>query len=323
MKCFRNPLPSKCFLISLNFFRKYNMKTVFLGNHDVGIQSLTALLDSVDVVGVVAHPLDAEEGFRFGSLFDFAVENNIPVIRGSPKQNTVLQFIKNFSPDLLWVTNYRYILPGWLTAMPVYGAINLHPSLLPKYRGRAPINWAILNGETEIGLTAHYIDEDIDSGDIINQIKVTIDNNHDIGDALRLLMPLYSRITRNVVSSLKLGTVMRKAQDLSQGSIFPARSIEDGCIDWSNSAENIRNLVRSVSHPYYGAFSKSQYGRITIWKARVADTEKVSVDRPGTIVDVINENIPRVQCGVGLLEILDYTLEDSSNWQLNAGDCLI
>lgn len=299
------------------------MRVIFFGNHDVGIATLDTLVNHTDVVGVVAHPIDPEEGDRYESLFSFAWKNNINVIRGRGDDASVLEFVKALAPDLIWVTDYRYILPYYLFSLSKFGAINLHPSLLPKYRGRAPLNWAILNGETEIGLTAHFIDEGVDTGDIITQLSIKLDAYQDVGDALIALMPMYRNITRNVLTFFASGMIPRRAQDHSQNSLFPARKPEDGRIDWSQPAENIRNLIRAVSYPYPGAFCESQFGRVFIWKAYIANTVNSPTYQIGTVVGLSEKNNPMIQCGVGLLEIVKCTFEDESTMNLVPGDCLL
>jgi len=299
------------------------MRIIFFGNHDVGVATLDTLAQYADVVGVVAHPIDPEEGVRYSSVFDFASENNLNVIRGKGKDSSVLSFVKKHTPDLILVTDYRYILPHHLFSVAKFGAINLHPSLLPRYRGRASVNWAILRGETEVGLTAHFIDEGVDTGDIITQLAIKLGRDQDVGDALTALIPKYRKITRDVLSFFMSGVVPRRTQDHSKGSLFPARNPEDGRIDWSQSAENIQNLVRAVAHPYPGAFCESQYGRAFIWKACIVNTVDVAVDQPGAVIKLSEKNNPMIQCGHGILEIVDCTLEDGSTLRLITGDLLL
>lgn len=299
------------------------MRVLFFGNHDVGIATLDTLVIHADVVGVVAHPIDPEEGDRYASLFDFAWKNNLNVIRGRGRDASVLEFVKTLAPDLIWVTDYRYILPNRLFSVTKFGAINLHPSLLPRYRGRASVNWAILRGETRIGLSAHFIDEGVDTGDIITQLKISLNRHQDVGDALAALMPQYRKITRDVLSFFESGVVPRRAQDHSKSSLFPARNPEHGRINWSHSAENIQNLVRAVAHPYPGAFCESQYGKIFIWKAYKAETVNFAFDQLGAVVGLSEKKNPKVQCGDGLLEIVDCTLEDGSTVNMITGDQLL
>lgn len=299
------------------------MKTVFFGNHDVGIAVLETLAHNADVRGVIAHPIDPEEGKIFSSLYNFASRNSLKVIRGVGKDAAVLKFVKDIAPDLIWVTDYRYILPKEIITLPTLGAVNLHPSLLPKYRGRASINWAILNGETEIGLTAHFIDEGVDTGDIITQVSIGLNRNQDISDAIAALIPWYRRVTKKVLSFFALGSVPRQAQDHAKKSVFPARSPEDGRIDWTQSAERICNLIRAVSTPYPGAFCEFQGGRLFIWKASVVDFRDERTSEPGTVVAAGRDRNPTVQCGRGCIQLHHWTNGSGAVARLQLNDRLL
>jgi methionyl-tRNA formyltransferase len=171
------------------------MRVLFLGNHTVGVRVLEAISEVAEVAGVVAHPSDPEDGVRYESVYQFAVGRNWPVIRGRAHEATTHAFIEQARPDLLWITDYRYLLGKSTLDVAPLGAVNLHPSLLPKYRGRASINWALLHGETRLGLTAHFVDDGMDTGDLIAQMEYTITEDQDVGDCLRILYPLYGRLT--------------------------------------------------------------------------------------------------------------------------------
>ena len=283
------------------------MRVVFLGNHDVGIAVLESLLSAANVVAVIAHPIDPEEGFRYASVYEFAIRQGIKVIRGKAREKEVFEFINSVSPDLLWITDYRYILPKELISIARYGAVNMHPSLLPKYRGRAPINWAILKGENEIGLTAHYVDEGVDSGDIITQVAIPLSIDEDVGDALRKLIPLYRSVTREVIEFFIKGDVPSFRQELIDYPIFPARKPGDGRIDWSKSAVEILNLIRAVAHPYPGAFTETAQGRIIIWRASISGYSEKKKSDPGTVIRLIGNNGFSIQCGEGILHIEKWT----------------
>lgn len=275
------------------------MRVVFLGNHTVGIHALRALAEQDEVVGVVAHPPDPEDGVRYGSVYEFARGRGWGVIRAKAKERPVHDFIACSKPDFLWVTDYRYLLPASLLALAPLGAVNLHPSLLPKYRGRAPLNWAILHGETRLGLTAHFVDEGCDTGDIIAQVTFSLSEEQDVGDALSILYPLYESLTREVLAFFRVGNVPRVPQDHSQATVYPRRKPEDGKIDWHQPAASIRNLVRAVAAPYPGAFTTVNGERLTVWSARLA-ADMSSDAAPGSIVDEGPQGIA-VQCGEGVL----------------------
>jgi methionyl-tRNA formyltransferase len=292
-------------MTSLN---KQRLKVVFLGNHNVGIEALKALKDACDVCGVVAHPLDAEEGVVYASLADFSRAADIPVIRGKASDPEVLNFIKKFNPDLIWITDYKFLVPKELIALAPKGCINLHPSLLPKYRGRAPINWAIIHGEKEVGLTAHFVDEGVDTGPIIEQEQVTVSDDEYIGDILNKLYPIYYSLSEKVLRQITNGTADPKPQDITNSKIYPRRKPEDGKIDWSKSAQEIRNLVRAVSKPYPGAFFFYEGKKYTVWRCQIEplplDTKTMGIDN-GTIVSSDSNSI-KIKCSDALICCTDF-----------------
>jgi methionyl-tRNA formyltransferase len=189
------------------------------------------------------------------------------------------------------------------------GTVNLHPSLLPRYRGRASINWAILNGDRRLGLTAHFVDEGIDTGDIIEQVSYEIGDDQDVGHCLNILYPLYGGITRKVLSHFECGRVPRMAQDHSRATSFPRRRPEDGRIDWAQSARSIYNLIRAVAFPYPGAFTTLSGQAVTVWKARMA-SEGASESEPGRVIRD-HELGPLVQCGQGTLLLTRFETQAS------------
>jgi methionyl-tRNA formyltransferase len=279
------------------------VRVVFFGNHTVGVEALTALSQAADVVGVVAHPDDPEDGVRYQSVHGFACERGWNVVRSTGKDPALERFVANCAPDLLWITDYRYVLPPAIIDQPRHGAVNLHPSLLPKYRGRAPINWAIICGETRLGLTAHFVDEGVDSGDIIEQASYGLTSDQDVGDALQALYPLYRELTKRVIAQIIAGIAPRIQQDHSQATIFPRRKPEDGRIDWRLPMRSIWNLVRALAHPYPGAFTSTPAGRLTIWKARPSNHESKLNAMPGTIINIDDIGV-HVQCGDHVLALI-------------------
>jgi methionyl-tRNA formyltransferase len=273
------------------------LRVVFFGNHTVGVRALSVLEREAEVVGVVAHPPDPEDGERYESVFSYATKKQMPTIRSKGTDTGTRELVSNKQPDLIWITDYRYLLPPEIIKLPRLGAVNLHPSLLPKYRGRAPINWAILNGETRLGLTAHYADEGMDMGDIIEQQSFDLRENEDVGDALLKLFPLYESITSGVLLKLREGKIQRFPQDHSIATEFPVRRPADGLIDWANSSRSIFNLIRAVAAPYPGAFSYLFDKKVYIWKATLLH-ETFLNEMPGTIVGITGGH-PIIACGQG------------------------
>jgi methionyl-tRNA formyltransferase len=288
------------------------MRVAFLGNHTVGVTALEALRDVTDVVAVVAHPEDPEDGVRYASVYDAAVAYGLPVQRGRASDAGIAAFLQAAAPDLLWVTDYRFLLPPSLLSLARHGAINLHPSLLPAYRGRAPLNWALLRGEQEVGLTAHLIDEGMDSGDIVAQHRIAVAADDDVGTVLTRLMPWYDRLPREIVGQLERGALSRRPQAHALATTFPRRTPDDGRIDWSASSVTVHNLVRAVAAPYPGAFTARSGRRLTVWRAGLA--EGTPTAEPGCVM-ALDHGRPVVACGAGAVVLLE-TADDDGAWQV-------
>ncbi|MEO6245175.1 MAG: formyltransferase family protein [Opitutaceae bacterium] len=289
------------------------LKICFLGNHTVGIRALRVLRREADLVAVVAHPDDPEDGVRYLSVFDEARRMGVPSIRATGKCPELAQLIAAAQPDLIWITDYRYLIPGSVLTMAKLGAVNLHPSLLPKYRGRAPLNWAILKGESRLGLTAHFVDEGADTGDIISQCAFSLFPHQDVGDALNLLYPLYEAMTTEVLAAFTARAVARHPQNGKLASVFPRRTPEDGLIDWSETAREVWNLIRAVAAPYPGAFSPWSEGVLRVWKAEAITAFPSSRrPKPGEILSVnADESKVVVACLDAAIVLSKYELEQT------------
>ena len=296
------------------------MRIVFIGNHTTGVRTLQVLMKHCEVVGVVAHPEDPEDGVQYESVFEFAKSHQLNAVRMNGKDPKLEEFVQSLSPDLLWVTDYRYLLfPAVFTIAPL-GSVNLHGSLLPKYRGRAVNNWAILNGETQLGLTAHFIDEGVDTGDIIEQLSYELSEDEDAGDALEKLYPLFEKITETVIQYFLSGTVPRIPQDNKDAACCPRRTPADGIINWQKPARDIFNLIRAVARPYPGAWTSHNEQKLILWKAAIENEAKQS-EAPGTIINIEDDGAFTVACSPGVLRVLDASNEDIPP-KLSVGDIL-
>lgn len=238
---------------------------------DLGHACLKFLLDKKEnVVAVFTHDDKPGEEVWFPSVRRLAEDHSVLIrTEGSLADPGAQNFIRGLAPDLLFAFYYRKLLPSNVLCLPRLGAFNMHGSMLPKYRGRAPVNWAVLNGETETGATLHAMTPEPDAGDIIDQESVGIGPD----DTASLVQ---SRVTRAAVrllarqiEKLKTGTASRIPQDASKATYFGRRRPEDGEISWSWPAARIHNLVRAVTHPYPGAFGEILGGRARIWKTRL------------------------------------------------------
>jgi methionyl-tRNA formyltransferase len=226
-------------------------KAVVFGYHDVGVGCLRVLLDAgVEVPLVVTHRDDPAENVWFSSVFEFSTKNNLPVLRDPPTMEIP-------ETDLIFSFYYRRMLPPGILQRGKKGAFNMHGSLLPKYRGRAPVNWAVLHGETETGATLHEMTARPDAGGIVDQERVAIGPDDLAVDVFRKVTDAAEKVLRRSIRPLLEGKANLRPQDLSQGSYFGGRRPEDGRIDWSKSAQEIHNLVRAVAPPYPGAFTEN------------------------------------------------------------------
>jgi methionyl-tRNA formyltransferase len=230
-------------------------RAVVFAYHNVGVRCLRVLLaHGVDVRLVVTHVDDPRENRWFASVADVALECGIPTCTpDDPNAADVVAQVRALDPDFLFSFYYRMLLAAPILAVPKRGALNMHGSLLPRYRGRAPVNWAVLHGERETGATLHYMTERADAGDIVAQSAVPIlpdDTAKEVFDKVTVAAEV---ALDGVLTALISGTAPRRTQDLSAGRYFGGRRPQDGIIDWSRDATAIHNLVRAVAPPYPGA----------------------------------------------------------------------
>jgi methionyl-tRNA formyltransferase len=229
---------------------------VVFAYHDIGVCGLSVLLAlGVDVRLVVTHVDDPGETIWFSSVAELAALNDIPVITPSdPNTAEVLEQVRACQPDVLFSFYYRHMLGAELLAVPAIGAYNLHGSLLPKYRGRVPVNWAVLHGETETGVSLHRMEIKPDAGALVAQQAVAILPNDTAYAVFRKLTCAAEQLLLRCLPLLLQGRAQETALDLSAGSYFGGRRPEDGRIDWHKTAVAIHNLIRALAPPYPGAF---------------------------------------------------------------------
>jgi len=223
--------------------------------HNVGVACLEVLRKhGVNVQLVVTHVDNPKETIWFDSVARLAAENGIPVVTPEdPNTSVFIEQLRALSPDFIFSFYYRHMLIPAVLATAMRGAFNMHGSLLPKYRGRVPINWAIINGETETGATLHEMVEKPDAGRIVGQQVVGIGPDETAEEVFGKVTAAAASVLDAALPALMAGTVVLETQDLSKGSYFGGRRPEDGVIDWNAPAESIHNLVRAVAPPYPGA----------------------------------------------------------------------
>ena len=274
--------------------------------HNVGYECLDALITrGENVIGVLTHEDDPKEQIWFRSVATLARSHGIPVY--TPESvNTSLWTtrIREIAPDIIFSFYYRNLISEEILAVPRLGAFNMHGSLLPKYRGRVPINWAILHGEKETGVTLHHMVKRADAGDIVDQEAVPIGPEDTAFDVFKKVTLAARKVLERSIDAIKDGTAPRTKQNDSQATTFGGRKPEDGRIDWTESSERIYNLIRAVTHPYPGAFTEANGRRLFIWQAKPLGR---GVGRPGTVLSI---DPLRVATGSGSLEITRYQWED-------------
>lgn len=228
--------------------------------HNVGIVGIKCLLQAgFNIRLVVTHQDNQLENIWFDSVAELAKSLEIPVITpDDPNQDEVYEKLKSIQPQWIFSFYYRHMLGKEILSIPANGAYNLHGSILPRYRGRAPVNWAVLHGEPETGVTLHQMVEKPDAGSIVDQETIAIAVNDTAHDVFLKLAPAAQTLLARCLPGMLDGRVILKPMDLAAGSYFSGRKPEDGRIDWRQSAWSIHNLIRAVAPPYPGAFFEFQ-----------------------------------------------------------------
>ena len=283
------------------------MNIVFMGTPDFAAASLEALLKSDDaVVGVVTQP-DRPKGrgqvLTPSPVKLLAQREKIPLLQPlKMKDPEFLQALAAWKPDLIAVTAFGRILPPAVLSLPPRGCINVHGSLLPKYRGAGPIQWAIINGERETGITTMLMDEGMDTGAMLLQEAIPITDDDTAGTLSPRLAELGGRLLVETIARLKAGTLVPKPQDSSQATMAPLLKKEDGAIDWTLPARVLANRVRGLA-PWPGAYTSVPGGdRWTIWRAQALPGP--ATKPPGVVMEVTSEAI-HVATGEGVLALLE------------------
>lgn len=272
--------------------------------HTIGARCLDALLArGEEVAALVTHADDPAEGAWFESAADVARAHGVPVLTpASPNAPEVVAELAALRPDIVLSVWYRRLLGRAVLALPRIAALNLHGSLLPAYRGRAPLNWVLVNGETRTGVTLHHMNEDADAGDIVSQEAIDI-------DAEDTAATLYDRMVKTAVELLTRtypavvsGDAPRIPQDHARATVVGRRRPEDGRIRWDWDAARIANMIRAVTRPYPGAFAGDGAARLYLWAGR-AEPRGATAASPGTVLEVSEGRGIVVAAGAGALRV--------------------
>lgn len=277
------------------------MRAIVFAYHAIGHRCLEAVIDQgFEVVAVITHPDDAGESIWFPSVAELASSRGIPVHAPAEVNHPLwVERLQKLKPDVFFSFYYRHLLGPELLAIPRAGAFNLHGSLLPRYRGRCPVNWVLLHGEKETGVTLHHMVQRPDAGDLVDQEAVPI-GDEDTAYSLSMKCAAAARVLLDrALPQILAGTATRTKQDETRASYFGGRKPEDGRILWDRSAREVRNLVRAVTRPWPGAFTHVGQRKCLIWSVTVEE-DSTGPHEPGLI---LSEDPLRVACREGAVRV--------------------
>jgi len=261
-------------------------RILFVGAVQEGRRCLDALTASGErFSGIVTLPDSAAAKTSGAVSFDDAARIlRVPLLKVRDLDDApVVQQVRAAAPDLILAIGWTRLLPAAILNIPRLGCVGLHASLLPRYRGRAPVNWAIINGETETGNTMFFLDEGVDAGDIIAQRRIPISDEDTCATVYDKAAAAAIEMLKENLPLLKEGRAPRSPQDHARATVMPKRRPEDGAIDWLRGARDLHNWVRALTHPYPGAFSFVEGRRLFVWEARVC-RENAPPGDPGEVV---------------------------------------
>ncbi|WP_233978055.1 bifunctional UDP-4-amino-4-deoxy-L-arabinose formyltransferase/UDP-glucuronic acid oxidase ArnA [Pectobacterium versatile] len=277
------------------------MKAIVFAYHDIGCVGLEALkLAGYEIQAVFTHSDTPGENHFYASVAKAAAEMDVPVFAPEDINHPLwVNRIRELAPDVIFSFYYRTLLSDDILQLPAFGAFNLHGSLLPRYRGRAPVNWVLVNGETQTGVTLHKMVSRADAGDIVAQSVVAIDDDDTALTLHGKCRTAAAALLAQQLPLIRSREITLTPQDESRASYFGRRTAADGLIDWHKSAREINNLIRAVTEPYPGAFTFLGERNVTIWRARVVK-DKIGGE-PGAI---LSTSPLVVSCGEDALEIV-------------------
>ena len=295
-----------------------NLKIVFMGTPDFAVPCLKTLNENYEVIAVITQP-DRPKGrgqkLTPSPIKEYALEHNLTVLQPEKiKTSETEEQLKKLAPDLIVVVAFGQILSKAILDIPQLGCINVHASLLPKYRGAAPIHWSIINGETKTGITTMYMDVGLDTGDMILKEEVSISAKMNTGELHDTLMNIGAKTLLQTIKQIAEGSVVRNKQNDAKASYAPLLTKELERINWLLPAQEIYNLVRGLN-PWPVAFSIFKGKKLKIWQTKVIDN--VTIGEIGTVLSITETGFT-VQTGKGILEILE--LQPESKRKMTAKD---
>ncbi|MDD5286018.1 MAG: formyltransferase [Desulfuromonadaceae bacterium] len=292
-----------------------NNRLIVCAYHNVGYHCVSELLrQGADIELIYTHEDSPSEEIWFLSVRELADQHGIQYLTSDISLPENVERVRAIAPDFIFSFYYRSMIKQAVLDIPRMGALNLHGSCLPKYRGRAPVNWVVINGENETGATLHYMVEKPDAGDIVDRETVEIAFTDTAHDVFGKVTDAAVTVIRRVWPLLRDGVAPGIPMDLKAGSYFGGRKPADGRIDWTKGAVEIYNLVRGVTHPYPGAFAFLGDSKVLIWSAWPVEGSA----KPGFI---LSHDPLLVGTGAGLLEIR--TLQVEGEEEKTAGNVVL
>ena len=290
------------------------LKTIFMGTPEFAIPSLKVVNENTDLKLVFTKedkPNARGNKIIYSAVKSYALENGIDIIQPSKmKDEELIERIKKINPDLIVVVAYGKIIPKEIIEIPKYGIINVHSSLLPKYRGASPIHSAIINGDKETGVSIMYIEETLDSGDIILKEKCIIDEKDTLGTLHDKLKEIGAKALKKSINLIELGKVEPERQDDLKAIFVKPISKEEEIIDWSDTKENIYNKIRGLN-PFPGALTRYKNQIVKIYFSEKIDKEYDG--EFGEIVEIINKKGPVVKVKNGGIILREVKFQGKKN----------
>lgn len=290
-----------------------------MGTPDFAVGALEALIAAGhEIVLAVTQP-DQPKGrgksVKFPPVKEAALAHNIEVYQPKRvRRPECVEYLRAYEPEIIIVAAFGQILPKEILEMPKYGCVNIHASLLPKYRGAAPIQWAVINGEKTAGVTIMQMDEGVDTGDMLETAELTLSDDETGGSLFEKLADLGAKLCVQTIAHIQDGTVTRTRQDESKATHVGMISKSMGCIDWQEPAVRIERLIRGLN-PWPSAFTELDGRTFKIWKADVVEGGDPS---QAGCVAVSDKNKLVVQTGDGQLSLIEVQLEGKKRMTIDA-----
>ncbi len=286
-----------------------NKKIIVFGCQQIAVDCIRDIIKmGGQIVAIITYELPLDKVYGYASVRDIAKKNKIPLYELEKIDEKFINIIKEINPDLILSIYYRKIFPKELIKIPKLGCVNIHPSFLPYYRGPIPTFWALLNGESECGVTIHYIDEGIDTGPIIDQEKISIKDYYTGFILNNKAMKVGHKMLMKNIKKILSGKIKAKPQRKNSGSYYGPFDNRLRLIDRYKSSKGIYDQIRTMTKPYMGCLSTILNKDLIIWKAKMVNSKTHTVIKPGKILKVYKNGGFLVSTTDGCVKITDYEI---------------